>query len=104
MMTMMMNGASRMLILLTVSLLASATGVFAKSSFEDIADLTDIAIGASPEHEVRFTSGKTIYVEGLVGEQWVGRSWSADGHVKTPSWESALPAFEIELKDDPAAT
>ena len=45
------------------------------------AGVTDIAIGKAPEHEIRFTSGKTIYVEALVDGRWVGQAWAADGQI-----------------------
>jgi len=67
------------------------------------ANLTDISIQETPEHEVRFTSGKTVYVEALVEEQWAGRYWSTDGCIEPQNWQFAEPAFEIELKDDPTA-
>jgi len=67
------------------------------------AGFTDIAVGGAPEYEVRYTSGKTIYVEGLVDSQWVGRYWTADGRVNFPYWRWATPAFEIRIKEAPQA-
>jgi len=84
--------------LLTV---ASALFLVVSISCEETVGITNVAV--TDEHKVRFTSGKTIYDEALVGEQWVGRYWSADGQSKLPYWKLAEPAFEIELKDDPTA-
>jgi alpha-galactosidase len=66
-------------------------------------DLTDIAVGQTSEHEVRYRSGKAVYVESLVGDQWVGRGWNAEGRGDLPAWKAAEPAFSIALKDDPKA-
>lgn len=62
----------------------------------------DIAVRDTPQHEIRFTSGKTIYIEGLVGDQWVSRYWVADGRIPYPYWLFADPAFDIQIKQDPA--
>ena len=44
--------------------------------------------------EVRYFTGTSVYVEGMVGDRWVGRTWSTDGQVDPNKyWES--PAFEI---------
>lgn len=63
----------------------------------------DIAVGKTSEHQIRFTSGKTVYVEALIEGQWIGRCWSADGNVPSQCPPSAAPAFEIEIQDDPDA-
>lgn len=68
------------------------------------ADYTDINVSESAEHEVRYTSGKTIYVEGLVKGQWMGRYWGADGRLNFPYWKYEGPAFDLKVKSDPAAT
>ncbi|MBI4584038.1 MAG: alpha-galactosidase [Planctomycetes bacterium] len=64
-------------------------------------DFTDIAVSETPDHEVRFHSGNTVYVEGLVNSQWAGRYWAANGRVNFPYWRYAESAFKIEIKDDP---
>lgn len=63
----------------------------------------EIVLGKTSEHGVRFISGETVYVEGLVEGQWVGQCWSSDGEVDCPPGQFAEPAFEIEIKDDPDA-
>jgi alpha-galactosidase len=91
---------------------------------EDIADLsfapfvqeaahsdnpyTRFTVGVAPEHEVCYVSGKTVYVEGLIGDQWAGRYWAADGRINFPpgmynfSFQKGVDsAFEISIKDDP---
>lgn len=47
---------------------------------------TDISIRETLEREIRFTSGKTIYIEGLVGGQWVGRYWGLDEQINFTYW------------------
>ena len=58
---------------------------------------TDIAILKTPEPEIRFTSGKTIYVEKLVGDRWVSRYWAADGRINYPGEQSTEDAFQVEI-------
>ena len=65
-------------------------------------DYTEIYMEQSEEHEIRYTSGKTIYVERLVQDQWMGRYWSADGRIPFSYLKWADPAFHIEIKTDPA--
>ncbi|MBN2292518.1 MAG: ThuA domain-containing protein [Pirellulales bacterium] len=65
--------------------------------------LIDIAVEQTPEHQIRFRSGKTIYVEALLGDRWVGRSWNTEGREDLPLWKAAEPAFLIEIKDNPEA-
>ena len=52
------------------------------------------------EQEVRFASGNTIYIEGLIDGEWVGRYWNADGQITLP-YQLHEPAFEIQIKSDP---
>ena len=66
-------------------------------------DLTEIAIGQTPEHEIRFRSGEAVYVEALVGNRWASRLWNAEGRDDLPRWSAAEPAFSITIKDDPKA-
>ena len=40
---------------------------------------TDVFMLDVPEHEIRYTSGRTIYVEALVDGRWAGRYWTAAG-------------------------
>jgi len=68
------------------------------------AGLSDIALLGSSEHEVRFTSGKTIYLEGLVGSRWVGRFWSANGCINLPYDRWASDAFELIIDGQSLAT
>lgn len=63
----------------------------------------DIAVGKTSEHQIRFTSGKTVYVEALIEGQWLGRCWGTDGNVPSQYPQFAEPAFEIEIQDDPDA-
>lgn len=64
------------------------------------AGLIDIIVSKTPEPEIRFISDKTIYVEGLLKGRWVGRYWSANGHISKSAgfWES--DAFEIRIKEE----
>ena len=63
---------------------------------------TNIAIKETEEHEVCFTSDKTIYIEALVGGRWVGRYWAADGCIDQER-RFTEPAFELRVKEDPKA-
>jgi len=38
----------------------------------------------TPNHDVRYISGNTVYVEGLINGHWVGRYWSAGGRLNVP--------------------
>ncbi len=67
------------------------------------AGYTGVAVGQAPEHEVRYTSGETVYIEALVAGQWVGRQWAADGQIDLGSRSGANPAFELEIKSEPSA-
>lgn len=66
--------------------------------------LNDISVRQVPAPEVRFTSGKTIYVEALVGGRWVGRYWAADGRINIPYelWDS--DAFELQIDGQALST
>ncbi|MBI2844837.1 MAG: alpha-galactosidase [Armatimonadetes bacterium] len=69
---------------------------------------TDISVSQARNREVRFTSGKTLCVEGLVDGIWSTRYWAADGRPNVlvscpyPEWFTPQPAFYLEVKDDPA--
>ena len=59
---------------------------------------TDIATRNSADHQIQFTSGRTIYVEALLGDRWVGRYWSANGR---SNWAYELweqDAFQLEIE------
>ena len=60
----------------------------------------DIDVKPAPDHEVRYTSGNTIYVEGLVDGRWVGRYWTPSGRINTPYQRWAEDAFHLQFKDD----
>jgi hypothetical protein len=61
----------------------------------------EIAVRETPQPEIHFTSSETVYVEGLVGDEWVGRCWGARGRIVSPYWQQVRPGFELEVKDDP---
>ncbi|MFH1742489.1 MAG: glycoside hydrolase family 36 protein [bacterium] len=63
----------------------------------------DIAVHQAPEHEIRFTSDRTIYVESLQEGRWSGRYWTADGRIDWPYDRRTDDAFAIQVKDDPSA-
>lgn len=59
---------------------------------------TYIAARNTADHQIQFTSGRTIYVEALLGDRWVGRYWSADGR---SNWAYELwerDAFQLEIE------
>ena len=64
---------------------------------------TDIAVREAPEHEVRFTSDRTIYVESLQDGRWAGRYWTADGRIDWSYDRWTDDAFAIQVKNDPSA-
>src|SRR5262245_55181765 len=63
----------------------------------------EITAGEGPEGEVRFASGGTVYVGGLVGGRWGGRSGGARGRWERRPGRRPEAAFQIEVKDEPAA-
>jgi len=77
-------------------------GLESQATFEE--GYTDIAVCSIPEHEIRFTSGKTICVEGLVEERWSGRYWSADGRINVPYERWAGDAFQLEINKELLST
>ncbi len=60
---------------------------------------TDIRVLATDTHDVRFVSGRTVYVEGLVKGMWSGRYWSAGGWINVPYELSADDAFELRTSE-----
>lgn len=62
-------------------------------------EYVDIKVEPARDHEVRYTSGNTIYVEGLVDGRWVGRYWTADGRINVPYELYSDDAFAIEVND-----
>lgn len=61
----------------------------------------DISVQETPEHQIRYTSGNTIYVESLQEGQWCGRYWTADGRINWnyDLWSDA--AFGLEIQQEP---
>jgi len=64
---------------------------------EAITNYTDFAIGEAPNPQVRYTTGRTIYVESSDGERWLGRYWSADGRINVPYESWADEAFRLQI-------
>ncbi|MBI2842582.1 MAG: alpha-galactosidase [Armatimonadetes bacterium] len=59
---------------------------------------TNIAVRDSHDgREVRFTSQKTIYVEGMLKDRWVGRYWTTDGRINWPYEYWSEDAFQLEI-------
>jgi alpha-galactosidase len=73
--------------------------LLAALSLSGQAGYIDVHLQASPEPLVRYTSGKTVYVEGLVDGRWVGRYWSAGGRINVPYELYADDAFQLEVGD-----
>ncbi|MFN8007211.1 MAG: alpha-galactosidase [Terriglobia bacterium] len=57
----------------------------------------DIKVEVIPDHLIRYRSGNTVYVEGLAGDRWVGRYWTADGRINVPYELYADDAFAIQV-------
>ncbi|MGH9502386.1 MAG: alpha-galactosidase [Terriglobales bacterium] len=60
---------------------------------------TDFRVLETDTHDVRFVSGRTVYVEGLVKGMWSGRYWSAGGWINVPYELSADDAFGLRTND-----
>jgi len=92
------NGASRMngqipQISICCLALLSAVGISVAS---------EINVTVTGEHEVRYTSGKAIYVEALVGDRWIGKFWNIEGRSeRIPLGTSIEDAFEVRIQDVP---
>jgi alpha-galactosidase len=89
----------RLLVILAVALCQSLTSLDKPFAFAQ--GFTDIHLKSTPDHEVRYTSGKTIYVEGLVEGRWVGRYWTPTGRINVPTQRWTEDAFELQVKDNP---
>ena len=88
-----------LLVILAVALCQSLTSLGKPYAFAQ--GFTDIHVKSTPDHEVRYTSGKTIYVEGLVEGRWVGRYWTPTGRINVPTQRWTEDAFELQVKDNP---
>src|ERR1017187_7413329 len=84
---------SKFALVVGITLLTSAIPVAGSSEF------VDIKVEPARDDEVRYTSGNTIYVEGLVDSRGVGRYWTADGRINVPYEHYADDAFAIEVND-----
>lgn len=60
---------------------------------------TDIRELGNESHDVRFVSGNTVYVEGLVNGMWAGRYWSAGGRINVPYELTADDAFGLRTTE-----
>ncbi len=58
-------------------------------------DYTDIALSETPNMEVRFTSGRAIYLEKLLEGHWSGCYWSADGRINIKKEFWSEDAFQL---------
>ncbi len=81
------NGRS-MLFMCLLSMLAPAQLISVES-------YVDVTFAPVPDHYVRYTSGNTIYVEGLVDGRWVGRYWTPEGPINVPYELYADNGFQI---------
>ena len=81
-------------------MLATVMGLVNSAVFAQ--GFVDVHVKPAPDHEVRYTSGKTIYVEGLVEDRWVGRYWTPSGRINFPYQLWAEDAFQLQVKDNPA--
>lgn len=95
------NGVVRRLLTIILLFLSTSTDLLAQGILDKptnpITEVTTIIIGNPPVHEIRFSSGKTAYAEGLFDEQWIGRSLSTDGQGGLFDGESTEPSFRIEI-------
>lgn len=70
------------------------------STKEESRNIREIVISETLEREIRFNSGKTIYIERLIGGQWVSWYWGFDSLTNSSFGQFAEPAFEIQIKSD----
>jgi alpha-galactosidase len=64
------------------------------------ADTEVVLRGLPARPEIRYRSGKTVYLERLRAGRWQGCGWSAEGRCEFPEpWES--DAFDLRVKDRP---
>lgn len=61
------------------------------------AGYTNITVLGTTTHDIRFVSGKTVYVEGLVDGMWSGRYWSAGARMNVPYELSTDNAFALDI-------
>lgn len=52
------------------------------------------------QHEVRYVSGTTVYIEKLLKDRWVGSYWGAEDSVDQTNQGWDNDAFEIRIKDE----
>ena len=64
----------------------------------------NVSVLTDPAPLVRFTSGKHVYVEGLVDGRWVGRYWNAGGRINVPYELYTDNAFDLEIGDLPLSS
>jgi alpha-galactosidase len=74
-----------------LSLAASRPALHAKG-------YTDVAVLGTPTHDIRYTTDRVVYVEGLVDGRWVGRYWSAGGRINVPYELLADDAFQLQIE------
>lgn len=60
-----------------------------------------IKVEVNSSYEIRYVSGKTVYVEALQHGRWVGRYWSADGRIDPGKFWAGDDAFKIRVKNKP---
>ena len=78
-------------------------GLILASSLNVIgAGQTEITVSKTPEgRDIRYVSGRTVYVEGLVKGRWVAHYWDMNGAVRAPGEHQDENAFEIQIKGTP---
>jgi hypothetical protein len=59
----------------------------------------DIRVLGTETHDIRFVSGHTVYVEGLVKGMWEGRYWSGGGRINVPYELTVDNAFGLRSTD-----
>ncbi|MHB9036780.1 MAG: alpha-galactosidase [Armatimonadota bacterium] len=61
------------------------------------ADFRDVTFTQKTNPEVRYTSGKTVYMESLLDGRWVGRFWASDGRINIAYERWAEDAFQLGI-------
>ena len=81
-----------------LSLLVCIAGFFAGAHAQQpTTNFTDIVLADTDDHELRFMTGRVVYVEALREGRWVSRFWNASARINWPFelWEE--PAFHLEV-------
>ena len=75
---------------------------------KNLDNYTSVSFGEAPHHEVRYTSGRNMYVEELRDGYWLASGWNASGHIEFPGTGGDIQSFGLSIgsstrRDQPLA-